>query len=341
MLKKIKLKISESKLQLSIFGVLVIVFVIFIIGNPGTFLSYRIYYAFMSTIPFSAILALSLTPVIILGEMDLSFPSVMGFCAWVFSAMFSQTNNVYLAFITCLAVGVFAGYLNSVLIVRVGIPSLILTIGMQFLWRGLVYIASGGLGISLVGTKGTLLYKVLVGRIGGIVPAQAIWAVGLAIIFALILNCHRFGAHILYTGDDEVSAKMMGINVAKVKTIVFIQMGVFAAFVGVLATLEVLYLWPSTGEGYLMKTLASVFIGGTSAFGGAGTIFGTFVGAIIMGSLEAGIVSAGISGFWTQFVSGLVIVLSLTIYAFMNKKITLGRRLAEFTKGLIGRARIK
>jgi len=337
MLENIKLKISESKLQLSIFGVLVVVFVLFIIGNPRTFLSYNIYYAFMSTIPFSAILALSLTPVVILGEIDLSFPSVMGFCAWVFSAMFNQTNNIYLAFVTCLAVGILAGFINSVLIVRVGIPSLILTIGMMFLWRGLVYIASGGLGLSLVGTQGTVLYKALVGRIGGVVPAQAVWAIVIAIVFALILNRHRFGAHILYTGDDAVSAKMMGVNVERIKTIVFIQVGVCAAFVGMLATLEVLYLWPSTGEGYLMKSLASVFIGGTSVFGGMGTIFGTFVGAIIMGSLEAGIVSGGISGFWTQFIFGLVIVLSLTIYAFMNKRLNLGRRLIRAIKLLSGR----
>lgn len=339
MQEKIKQKIIESKLQLSIFGVLIIVFILFIIGNPRTFLSYSIYYSFMSTIPFSAILALSLTMVIILGEIDLSFPSVMGFCAWIFSFVFNQTDNIYLAFAICLAVGMLAGFINSVLIVRVGIPSLILTIGMMFLWRGLVYIASGGRGLSLVDSKGTFLYKALVGRIGGVVPAQAVWAVVIALVFALILNLHRFGAHILYTGDDAVSAKMMGVNVDRVKTIVFMQVGVCAAFVGVLATLEVLYLWPSTGEGYLMKSLASVFIGGTSVFGGMGTIFGTFIGAIIMGSLEAGIVSGGISGFWTQFVFGLVIVLSLTIYAYMNKRLNFGRRFVGLIKSLFRRAK--
>ncbi|MBU4313334.1 MAG: ABC transporter permease [Actinobacteria bacterium] len=337
MLEKIKLKISESKLQLSILGVLIIVFVLFTIGNPRTFLSYRIYYAFMSTIPFSAILALSLTPVIILGEIDLSFTSVMGFCAWAFAAVFNQTSNIYIAFVVSLAIGLIAGFINSVLIVRIGIPSLIVTIGMQYLWRGLVMIASGGLGLSLVNSQGAILYKALVGRIGGVVPAQAVWAIAIAVLFGLILNRHRFGAHILYSGDDAVSAKMMGVNVERVKTIVFMQVGVCAAFVGMLVTLEVLYFWPSTGEGYLMKTLASVFIGGTSVFGGMGTIFGTFIGAIIMGSLEAGIVSSGISGFWTQFIFGLVIVLSLTIYAYMNKRLNLGRRLIRAIKLLFGR----
>ncbi len=337
MLEKIKLKIIESRLQLSILGVLIIVFVLFAIGNPRTFLSYRIYYAFMSTIPFAAILALSLTPVVILGEMDLSFPSVMGFCAWTFAAVFNQTSNIYTAFVASLAVGLIAGFINSVMIVRVGIPSLVVTIGMMFLWRGLVMIASGGLGLSLVKTQGTILYKALVGRIGGEVPAQAVWAVAIAVLYGLILNRHRFGAHILYTGDDAVSAKMMGVNVERVKTIVFMQVGVCAAFAGILVTLEVLYFWPSTGEGYLMKSLASVFIGGTTVFGGTGTIFGTFIGAIIMGSLEAGIVSSGISGFWTQFIFGLVIVLSLTIYAYMSKRLSLGRRLIRVIKSLFGR----
>jgi len=314
MLGKIKLKITESKLQISIFCVLLLVFLVFTIANPRTFLSYNIYYAFMSIIPFAAILSISLTPIVILGEMDLSFPSVMGFCAWVFSAVFNQSGNIYLALICSLATGLFAGFINSIFIVRIGVPSLIVTIGMQYLWRGLVMIACGGVGLSLVDTQGSVLYKVLVGRIGNIVPAQAVWAIVIAIIFALILNWHRFGIHLLCVGDDAVSSRMMGVNVEKVKTIAFMQMGLFAAFAGILATLEVLYFWPSTGEGYLMKSLAAVFIGGTSVFGGAG------------------IVSSGISGFWTKFIFGVVIVVSLTIYALMGKKISFRKKLLGFIK---------
>ena len=332
MLGKIKLKITESKLQISIFCVLLLVFLVFTIANPRTFLSYNIYYAFMSIIPFAAILSISLTPIVILGEIDLSFPSVMGFCAWVFSAVFNQSGNIYLAMICSLVTGLFIGFINSIFIVRIGIPSLIVTIGMQYLWRGLVMIACGGVGLSLVDTQGSVLYKVLVGRIGNIVPAQAVWAIVIAIIFALILNWHRFGTHLLCVGDNVVSSRMMGVNVEKVRTIAFMQMGFFAAFAGILATLEVLYFWPSTGEGYLMKSLAAVFIGGTSVFGGTGTIFGTFIGSIIMGSLEAGIVSSGISGFWTKFIFGVVIVVSLTIYALMGKKISFRKKLFGFIK---------
>jgi simple sugar transport system permease protein len=82
----------------------------------------------------------------------------------------------------------------------------------------------------------------------------------------------------------------------------------------------VTYFWPSQGQGYLLTTLAAVFIGGTSVFGGMGTIFGTFVGAIIIGSLEAGIIAIGLTGFWIQLIYGLIIMVSVSIYAILLKK---------------------
>lgn len=320
MVKKIKDIIIKNKLQFSISGVLIVLYLVFIIANPRVFLSFDIYYAFLSIIPFALILAISVTLVIILGEIDLSFPSIMGISSFIFTIIFKQTNNIYLAFICCLFIGMIAGAINSFLIVKVKIPSLIATIGMMYLWRGLVFIGSSGVGMSIVEANKTVLYKILVGRIAGLIPMQAVWAVIIAILFALILNRHRFGAHILFTGDDSVSAGMMGVNINRVKMIAFIQVGLFAAFVGVLINLEILNFWTTTGEGYLMKTLASVFIGGTSVYGGMGTIFGTFIGAIIMGSLEAGIISSGASGFWIQFIYGLVIIISLMIYSYVNRR---------------------
>ena len=190
----------------------------------------------------------------------------------------------------------------------------------MFFWRGLVMVLSKANGGSLVAAKGTILFQSLVGRIGGVVPAQALWTVGIAFLFWLVLNRHKFGAHIFFTGDNLESAKMMGIPVNKVKMLVFAQLGFFSAFAGILVSLEVLYFWPTTGAGYLLRTMASVFLGGTSVFGGMGTIFGTFVGCIIIGSLEAGIISLGLMGFWTQLVYGLVIVVSVAIHSILRRK---------------------
>ncbi len=320
--KKLKyhLKLSEFKLQWSMFAVLAAMFVLFIIISPKVFLGHNIYYSFMSTIPFMAILALALTPVIICAEMDLSFPSIMGFSTWVFVSLCASTGNPTLALIISLITGLLAGLLNGILVVKVGVPSLIITIGTMFFWRGAAMVCSAGVGKTLVPVKGTILFKSLVGRVGGVLPAQALWAVALAFLFWLVLNRHKFGAHIYFTGDNIESARMMGIPVDRVKMLIFAQLGFFAAFAGILASLEVLYYWPTMGAGYLLRTMASVFLGGTSVFGGMGTIFGTFIGCIIIGSLEAGIISIGLTGFWTQLVYGLVIVISVSIHSILRRK---------------------
>jgi simple sugar transport system permease protein len=313
-------RLRELKLQLSIFGVLIAVFLLFLIGNPMVFTGPDIYYSFMSTIPLFGIMALAMTFVVTLGEIDLSFPSILGFSAWVFGTVLKTTQNLPLAILCSLLVGLFGGACNAFLIVKIKIPSLVATIGTMFLWRGAVNVAAKGKGISLVAAQESFLYDVIVGRIGNYLPMQFVWMVVAGIVLGLYYKHHRFGGHVLFVGDNEESARMMGIDVNRVKAIVFMQMGLFAAIGGIMATLEVTYFWPSQGEGFLLTTLAAVFIGGTSVFGGQGTMFGTFIGALIIGSLEAGIVAIGLSGFWVKFIFGLIIIISVSIYATILKK---------------------
>ena len=314
------------KLEISITCVLGAVFLLFLIGNPTVFTRFNIYYSFMSTIPFFGIMALALTFVVTLGEMDLSFPSVLAFSAWIFGKVFEKTGNIWLALLACLATGLAAGALNSLLIVKIGIPSLVATIGTMFFFRGLVNVCAQGKGISLVKATETPFYRLCVGRIhipffeNVNIPAQAVWFLALGVGFWFLLNRHRFGSHVLFVGDNVESSRMMGINVDLVRTTVFMLMGLFAAFAGILSTLEVTYFWPSQGEGYLLMTIAAVFVGGTSVFGGMGTIYGSMVGALIIGSLEAGIVASGLTGFWTRVIYGLIIMVSVSIYAILLKR---------------------
>ena len=121
---------------------------------------------------------------------------------------------------------------------------------------------------------------------------------------------------------NEDSAKLMGVSVARTKMMVFILMGLAAAFAGLVVSMEVLYYWPTLGEGYLLNTLSSVFLGGTSVFGGTGTIFGTLVAAFIIGAINAGIVAAGMAGFWTQLIYGLIIVGSVSMQVILRKRLS-------------------
>ncbi|TEU14987.1 MAG: ABC transporter permease [Anaerolineales bacterium] len=308
-------------LQIGIVCVLLAIWAFFIIGAPKTFLSSAIYGAFMSTIPFFAIIALPLTMVVIAGEMDLSFGSIMAIGMLVFVWFFETTGNLVLAFVLCLVAGFLVGLLNGIIVVKLGIPSLVTTIGTQFFWRGAVLVITGGHPASLVPAKGTVFRQALVGRLAGYVPAQMIWTVIVAVLVWVFLNRHKFGAHVYLIGDNEDSARLMGVNVDRTRMMVFAVIGLAAALAGLLASLEVSYFWVTLGEGYLLRTLASVFLGGTSVFGGTGTILGTFVGCFIIGAIEAGTVAIGLTGFWTQLIYGLIIILSVSMHAALNRRL--------------------
>ncbi len=108
----------------------------------------------------------------------------------------------------------------------------------------------------------------------------------------------------MFIGDNANVARVMGIDVVATRIKLFTLMGVIAAFAGLLLTLEINVFYPTQGGGFLLPTMAAVFIGGTSIAGGLGSMFGTLFGAYIIGSLEAGIVATTISGYWVQLVEG-------------------------------------
>jgi simple sugar transport system permease protein len=310
-------------LQLGITGVALFVWLLFLIGNPEVFTSYPIYNSFMSTTPFFAIMALPLTMVIIAGEIDLSFPSIMSFGMTAFTVVFVNTQSTLLAFLACLLAGVFAGWLNGIIVVKGGVPSLVATIGTQFFWRGAVLVITAGNGLGLTVTQKTIFHEGVVGRIGGVIPGQMAWTIVIAIVVWFVLNRSRFGAHVYLVGDNVESARLMGVNVGRTKILTFTIMGLAAAFAGYAYSMELLYYWPTLGEGQFLSSLASVFLGGTSVFGGTGTVFGTFVASFIIGSINAGIVAGGLTGFWTNLIYGLIIVVSVLLQA------VIGRRLAR------------
>ncbi len=271
----------------------------------------------MSTTPYFALIAIPLTLVIITGEIDLSFPSIMAFGMTAFDLVFVATKSVWLGFIACLLAGLLAGWLNGLIVVKIGVPSLVATIGTQFFWRGVVMVLTNGQGLGMTPCGETILYPALVGRIGGLIPAQFIWTIGFAVVVWFFLNRHRFGAHVYLTGDNVESARLMGVNVDRTKILSFAVVGFAAAFAGFVVSEDVLFFWPTLGEGYMLNTLASVFLGGTSVFGGTGTVFGTFVASFIIGAINAGIVAAGLTGFWTSLIYGLIIVVSVSLQTLL------------------------
>jgi simple sugar transport system permease protein len=313
-------------MQIAIVVVLLLIWAFFLWRSPRTFAAYDIYNALMSTTPYYALMAIPLTLVIIAKEIDLSFTSVM---AWGMAAfdvvflLFRETNpslGVWLGFLACLLAGLFAGLLNGLIVVRLGIPSLVATIGTQFFWRGVVLVVTNAQGLGMTPVQATILYPALVGRVGELIPMQFVWMIIFAVVVWFILNRTKFGAHVYLTGDNTESARLMGVNVARTKILTFAIVGVAAAFAGFMVSEGVLFLWPTLGEGYLLNTLASVFLGGTSVFGGTGSIFGTFIAAFIIAIINPGIVASGWTAYWTQLIYGGIIVVSVALQAVLRRR---------------------
>lgn len=224
--------LRKYALQLGIVGVAIIVWLLFLIGAPRTFLSKEIYISFMSTTPYFALIAIPLTLVIITGEIDLSFASVMAFGMVGYDVVFVATGSVWLGFIACLAFGLLAGFINGLIVVKIGVPSLVATIGTWYLFRGVVLVITNGAGLGLTETTTTALHDIVVGRAFGLIPMQFFWTIGIGAIIWFFLNRHRFGAHVYLTGDNIDSARLMGVNVGRTKIIAFLIVGLVAAFAG-------------------------------------------------------------------------------------------------------------
>jgi simple sugar transport system permease protein len=314
--------LRRHALQIAIVFVALLIWAFFTWRSPITFLAYDIYNSLMTTTPFFALMAIPLTLVIISKEIDLSFTSVMAWGMAAFDVVFVATHSVELGFVACLLAGLFAGWLNGFIVVRLGIPSLVATIGTQFLWRGVVLVVTNGQGMGMAMAKESFLYPLLVGKLFDVIPMQFIWTIIIAVVVWFFLNRHQFGAHVYLIGDNEESARLMGVNVARTKILTFAIVGVAAAFAGFVVSEQVVFFWPTLGDGYLLNTLASVFLGGTSVFGGTGTIFGTFVASYIIAIINPGIVAAGWMAYWTQAIYGFIIVMSVSLQAILRRRLT-------------------
>ncbi|MDR3376171.1 MAG: ABC transporter permease [Ancalomicrobiaceae bacterium] len=302
--------ISHNRASLGSLVVLVVMMAIFIAANPTVFTSWTLYASVFTTLPVAIFLTVPLVFIVTVGEIDLSFPATMGFAAWMFALLvqagFPPIVGLVAAVITGAALGAFVG----ALVVYLNLSSLIATLGMNFVVRGVILIFTEGKLISLSSLGDTWLYAAFSSDIFGL-PVQMLWAIAFTIFAVYLYGRHRFGAHVHIVGDNPDSAAQMGINVKMVRVQSFIFVGVGAALAGVFSTMINFTWWPTAGDGYLLPVLASVFVGGTPTWGGIGTVVGGAIGATTVSFIQTGIVGVGLSGFYVQFFNGLIIILSL------------------------------
>lgn len=302
--------VSSNRSALGSMAVFSIMLLVFIAANPTVFTSWVIYSSVLTTLPVAIFLVVPLVFVVTVGEIDLSFPSTMGFAAWAFAVTVQAGFDPFLGFAAALVTGAALGALVGVLVVYGSLSSLIATLGMNFVLRGIILIFTEGKSIALSSLRESWAFTIFSSDVFGI-PVQIFWAAAFTLFSVYLFGRHRFGAHTHIVGDNPDSAAQMGINVKMVRVKTFIFVGIGAAIAGVFSTMINFTWWPTSGDGYLLPVLASVFVGGTPTWGGVGTVFGGAVGALTVSFIQTGIVGAGLSGFYVQFFNGLIIILSL------------------------------
>lgn len=205
--------------------------------------------------------------------------------------------------------GVFLGAFNGWVITKFKVPPFVATLAMLTIARGLTLLYTEGFPISGLGADFSYIGT---GWLFGIpVP---VWISAIIVGVAVIVtNKTRLGRYIYAIGGNESASRLSGINISRVKIIVYSIGGALAAIGGLIVTSRLDSAQPNAGISYELDSIAAVVIGGTSLSGGKGSIMGTVLGAIIIGVLNNGLVLLNVSPFWQQVVKGGVILLAVII----------------------------
>lgn len=261
-----------------------------------------------------------MTLVVLMAGIDLSVGSVLALSGAVTAGLYKSgiefpTQNLFVGFtllggiLAGIVVGGLLGFFNGVAITRFKVPPFVATLAMLTVARGLTMLWTQGFPISGLGKDFAFLGT---GWFLG-VPVP-VWISALVVVLAILLsNKTKIGRYIYAIGGNENAARLSGININRVKVIVYTLAGVLAAVGGLMVTSRLDSAQPNAGTGYELDSIAAVVIGGTSLSGGKGSIGGTVLGAIIIGVLNNGLVLLNVSPFWQQVVKGLVILIAVVI----------------------------
>ncbi|MDQ6479132.1 ABC transporter permease subunit [Dyadobacter sp. LHD-138] len=274
----------------------------------------------MRQISVNICISTGMTLIVLTAGIDLSVGSVLALCGAITAGLLRNgievpSGNLYIGFtllgavIAGILTGSFLGAFNGWAITKFKVPPFVATLAMLTIARGLTMLWTQGFPISGLGD--TFLYFGTGWLLGIPVP---VWISGIIVLIAvLITNKTRLGRYIYAIGGNESASKLSGINVNRVKIIVYTIAGALAAIGGILVTSRLDSAQPNAGTSYELDSIAAVVIGGTSLSGGRGSILGTVQGAIIIGVLNNGLVLLNVSPFWQQVVKGFVILLAVII----------------------------
>jgi ribose transport system permease protein len=257
-----------------------------------------------------SIMAIGMTFVLSAAEIDLSFGSIVALSALTVALLLRYTDSIFIAVAGSLMLGTFAGFINGIFVSKVGIPSFLVTLGTTGVIMGISRWVTSLQSIPV--NNDTFVFIFGSGDIGPI-SVLFIWTVVMTVIGCVLLGKTKFGKEVLATGGNKISAMYSGINVGRIKLYVMILNAFMASLAGILYTGRLQGARYTLGENDLMIVIAAVIIGGTSLFGGKGTILGSVVGSLIMGMVNNGLILMGLSVDQQMIFRGIIIIAAVTL----------------------------
>lgn len=294
-----------------------VVYVIFVTCINPTFLSTGNIFNVLRTTGFTLITVVGMSLVLITEGLDLSVGSVLALGGVITGMMCKAGVPVVFAIIAGVMVGGIIGSINGMIIVKAGIPPLIVTLGMQYAARGLVSVLTQGVPIYPL-PEG--LMKVEQTRIFNI-PMVVLVALLIAVIGHIILSKAPFGRAIYALGGNEEAAKISGINTKRTKFSVYVITSTLAALAGVFMAARLGSAEAAAGSGYELTVICGAIIGGISTFGGMGTIIGASIGALFMEILTNSLTLMRVSVYWQNLVVGVILVLAVLLDQYKRQLI--------------------
>lgn len=274
----------------------------------------------MRQISVNICIATGMTLVVLTGGIDLSVGSVLALSGAIAAGLLKNglqfpSANLFIGFtilgavLSGLIIGSLLGLFNGWTITRFRVPPFVATLAMLTIGRGLTFLWTKGFPISNLGSRFDFIGT---GWFLGI--PLPVWTSGIIVLLtALVTRRTRLGRYIYAIGGNENAAILSGINIRRVKMIVYALAGMLAAIGGIVVTSRLDSAQPNAGLSYELDAIAAVVIGGTSLSGGKGSIWGTVIGAVTIGVLNNGLVLLNVSPFWQQVVKGFVILLAVII----------------------------
>lgn len=256
-----------------------------------------------------SVMAVAMTFVLAAAEIDLSVGAVAGLAS-VTTAIIIGQFGILAGVLAGLLTGVSIGLINGFLITKVGIPSFLVTLGMQGIATGTAMWVTKTAPIPIANETYTFIFGS--GNVG-IIPTLFIWTILVFLIGNVCLKATPFGRQVLATGGNETAARYSGIDTKKIKYITFIIMSVVASLSGMLYAGRLhsgRFQW---GQGDELSVIAAVVLGGTSLFGGKGSVIGTVIGAILIGLINNGLSLMGLGPSQQMIIRGAIIILAVAL----------------------------